>query len=109
MALPKLTQVQLADEIAEAGGFSRAEAKRFLEAAFTVVSENISEGYRVEIAGVTIAPALKAATKKRMGRNPATGEEVEVAAKPASTRVQMKASKKLKGYLPTPKKLKAKL
>jgi nucleoid DNA-binding protein len=108
MALPKLTQSELADSIADEVGCSRAEAKRFLEAAFKVAADTIAQSCRLEIAGVIIAPALKAATKKRMGRNPQTGE-VEVAAKPASTRVALKASRKLKEHLPTPRQIKAKL
>lgn len=36
------------------------------------------------------------ATKRRMGRNPRTGEQVEIAAKPAYTRVRLKALKALR-------------
>ena len=35
-------------------------------------------------------------TKQRMGRNPATGEEIVVPAKPATTRVRITALKRLK-------------
>lgn len=106
MALPKLTQVQLAEEIADKAGTSRSDAKRFLEALEAVVAENVQACYRVTVAGVTIGPALKAATKKRRGRNPQTGEEVEVPAKPASVRVALRASKKLKEQVPSTRTLK---
>ena len=39
------------------------------------------------------------ATKKRMGRNPATGEEIVIPAKPATTRVRVTALKKLKDMI----------
>jgi nucleoid DNA-binding protein len=38
----------------------------------------------------------KPATKEREGRNPATGETIKIAAKPASNVVKVKALKKLK-------------
>ena len=43
-----------------------------------------------------IRSVKRPATKKRMGRNPATGEPVEVAAKPATTRVRVTPLKRLK-------------
>jgi DNA-binding protein HU-beta len=36
------------------------------------------------------------ATKKRLGRNPATGAEIMIPAKPASIRVRVAALKRLK-------------
>jgi nucleoid DNA-binding protein len=36
------------------------------------------------------------ATKERTGRNPATGEEIKIAAKPAKKVVKVRALKKLK-------------
>ena len=36
------------------------------------------------------------ATKQRMGRNPATGEEIVIKAKPATIRVRVTALKRLK-------------
>jgi nucleoid DNA-binding protein len=36
------------------------------------------------------------ATKKRMGRNPATGQEIVIPAKPATTRVRVTQLKRLK-------------
>ena len=46
-----------------------------------------------------IKAAKRPATKKRMGRNPATGEEIVIAAKPATTRVRVTALKKLKDMI----------
>ena len=42
-----------------------------------------------------IKAAKRPATKKRMGRNPATGEEIVIPPKPATTRVRVTALKKL--------------
>lgn len=43
-----------------------------------------------------IRSVKRPATKKRMGRNPATGEPVEIAAKPATTKVRVTPLKRLK-------------
>ena len=46
--------------------------------------------------GVKIRRVRKPARKARMGRNPATGEEMKIAAKPATTVVRVSALKALK-------------
>ena len=46
--------------------------------------------------GVKIRRVKKPARKARMGRNPATGEAMKIAAKPASTVVRVSALKALK-------------
>ena len=43
-----------------------------------------------------IKSVKRPATKKRMGRNPATGEEIVIGPKPASIRARVTALKKLK-------------
>lgn len=109
MALPKYTQSELAEEVAERSGLSKAEAKRFLEALTTTVTDNLQCCVRTEVAGVIIEPKLKAATKKRKGRNPATGEEVTIKAKPASVVIKARPTAKIKGFAPSVKKLTAAL
>ena len=44
---------------------------------------------------------LKPATKARQGRNPATGEEITISAKPASVDVRARALAKAKAALPS--------
>lgn len=109
MALTKMTQAQLADELADRTGLSRGDARKVLGTLEDIVIDNLSNCIRTQVAGITIEPKVKAATKKRMGRNPATGEEVQIAAKPASVRVATRASKTLKGHAPSVKRLQARL
>jgi len=109
MALPLLTQPQLVEEVAYETGFSKADVKILLTALNEVVTDNVSNCVRVKLAGVIIEPALRKATKKRMGRNPQTGEEVEVAAKPASVRIKVTATRPLKDAAPSVQKLKKNL
>lgn len=106
MALPMLTQTELTEELAEETGWSKSDVRRFLEGLGTVIQNNVSEGYRVKVAGIQVEPVLKKATKKRKGRNPATGEDVMIPAKPASTKLRAKIVNPLKGTkLPSTKKL----
>lgn len=106
MALPLLTQTELIEELAYQTGYSKSECRVFLLAISDVVNGAVNNCQRVKFAGLTVEPALKKATKKRMGRNPATGEEIEIAAKPASVRVKMTAQKPLKDALPSVQRLK---
>jgi nucleoid DNA-binding protein len=65
---------------------SRARRReRVLTALEEVVFEEISNAQKVKIGSIVqFTVRLKPATKARQGRNPATGEEITIAAKPAS-------------------------
>src|SRR5215471_9062030 len=89
MALPLVTQSELQARISEETGMAKINVRDMLIALENVVNDAIFNCERVKVAGVTIAPAVKKATKARMGRNPQTGEEVAVAAKPASVRIAL--------------------
>ena len=105
-----LTQSQLAAAVAERADVSRADAKRFLEALEDVVLEEIGNAEKVKIGNlVQLTVRVKPATKARPGRNPATGEEITIAAKPASVDVRARALAKTKAALPSVQKAKARL
>jgi len=87
-------------------GWSKNDVKEMLDALDEYVVKTVAEGYRVKVAGVVIGPAVRAAQKKRMGRNPQTGEEIPIPAKPASAVIRAKIVKPLKdAKLPAVKKL----
>jgi nucleoid DNA-binding protein len=105
-----LTQTQLADAIAERADLTRADVKRALTALEEVVLEQISDAEKVKIGGlVQLAVRVRPAQKARMGRNPATGEEIEIGPKPASVALGARALSKAKGALPSVDKAKRKL
>jgi nucleoid DNA-binding protein len=105
-----MTQTQFADAIAERAGLSRAEAKRALAALEEVVLEQVGNAEKVKIGSlVQLTVRVKPATKARKGRNPATGEEITIAAKPASVDVRARALAKTKAALPSVQKAKRKL
>jgi DNA-binding protein HU-beta len=105
-----LTQTQFADAVAERSGLSRADAKRALAALEEVVLDEINNAEKVKIGGIVqLTVRVKPATKARQGRNPATGEEITIAAKPASVDVRARALAKAKTALPSLQKAKSRL
>ena len=58
---------------------------------------------------VQLTVRMRPAQKARMGRNPATGEEIEIGPKPASVALGARALSKAKGALPSMQKAKRKL
>jgi DNA-binding protein HU-beta len=105
-----LTQTQLADAIADRADLTRSDAKRALAALEEVALDEIANAEKVKIGGlVQLTVRMRPAQKARMGRNPATGEEIQIAAKPASVAVGARALSKAKGALPSVQKAKRKL
>ena len=97
-----LTQSQLVGEVAERAGLTRSDAKAVLEALEEVVLEQLGDAQKVRIGGVVqLAVRVKEATKARKGRNPATGEEITISAKPAAVTVKARPLAKAKAALPS--------
>ena len=105
-----LTQTQLADAVAERTGFSRADAKKAIQALEDVVLAEIGNAEKVKIGNlVQLNVRVKPATKARKGRNPATGEEITIAAKPAAVDVRARVLARTKAALPSVQKARRKL
>jgi DNA-binding protein HU-beta len=69
---------QLKDAVAEAAGLSGADAERALEAVIDTITNAVAGGDKVTIVGFgTFEPRERSA---RTGRNPQTGEEIQIAA-----------------------------
>jgi DNA-binding protein HU-beta len=105
-----LTQTQLTSAVADRAEITRAEAKQVLDALEEVVLEEIADAQKVKIGGlVQLAVRVKPASKARRGRNPATGEEIMIAAKPASVDLRARALTKAKAALPSVQKARRRL
>jgi DNA-binding protein HU-beta len=105
-----LTQSQLATEVADRSGLTKTDAKRALEALEEVVLDQLADAEKVRIGGVVqLVVRVKDATKARPGRNPATGEEITIAAKPASVAVRARPLAKAKAALPSVQKARKRL
>jgi DNA-binding protein HU-beta len=105
-----LTQNQLVTAVAERADMSKSEAKRALAALDEIVLEELGNAQKVRIGGlVQLTVRLKPAQKARKGRNPATGEEITIAAKPASVDLRARPLAKAKGALPSVQKARRRL
>jgi DNA-binding protein HU-beta len=105
-----LTQVQLTAEVAERAQLSKSDAKRALSALDQIVLEELGNAQKVRIGGlVQLTVRVKPASKARMGRNPATGEAIKIAAKPASVDLRARPLARAKGALPSVQKARRRL
>lgn len=105
-----LTQNQLVTAVADRAELTKADAKRALSALEEITLEEIGNAQKVRIGGlVQLTPRVKPAQKKRKGRNPATGEEIEIAAKPASVDLRARPLAKAKEALPSVQKARRRL
>jgi DNA-binding protein HU-beta len=105
-----LTQTQLASAVADRADISRADAKRVLGVLEEIVLEEIGNAQKVRIGGlVQLTVRVKPAQKARKGRNPATGEEITIAAKPAGVDLRARPLAKAKAALPTVQKARRRL
>lgn len=78
-------------KVAEAADLSKADSGKAVDAVFESITGALSDGGDVRLVGFgTFAVANRAATK---GRNPRTGEEIDI---PASKQPKFKAGKGLK-------------
>lgn len=97
----RMTQTQLVKKLAEACGVNGKVVKTMLE---TLTATAISETKKN---GIFVVPGLgrmkKTERKARMGRNPATGEPIKIAAKKS---VKFLVAKSVKDSLVPPKKAK---
>jgi nucleoid DNA-binding protein len=97
-------------EIADRADLSKADAKRALTALEDVVMEELGNAQKVRIGGlVQLTVRVKPAQKKRKGRNPATGEEIEIGPKPASVDLRARPLARAKSALPSVQKARRRL
>lgn len=105
-----LTQTQLLTRLAEETELPKKEVKAVMEALEQVMLDEISNAEKVKIGNlVQLTVRLKPATKARVGRNPATGEEITIAAKPASVDLKARPLAKAKAALPSVQKARKRL
>lgn len=98
----KMTKTAILNEIATNTNLSRAQVTSVMDELESVIERHIrkrSVGEFTLPGLLKIKAAKRPASKKRMGRNPATGEEIVIPAKPATTRVRVTALKKLKDMI----------
>src|SRR5579864_1843240 len=86
-----VTLKHLAADIAEAQELSKKQAETILADLVERITNHLKNGDRIRIVGLGILQVRKRAA--RMGRNPATGEQIHIK---ASKKVAFRAAKELK-------------
>ena len=81
----------LAAELAESHDMPKKQAEALLNDLVTSLTKHLKKGDRIRLVGLGVLVVRKRAA--RMGRNPATGEPVQIK---ASKKVAFRASKELK-------------
>ena len=105
-----LTQTQLVTALADRAELSKNDAKRALAALDEIVFDELGNAEKVRIGGlVQLTVRVKPAQKARTGRNPATGEEITIGAKPASVDLRARPLAGAKGALPSIQKARRRL
>ena len=91
MADKTITKTELVASIASATGQSQSAVSGVLDSLFSTVSDAVAAGSKVSIPGWIAFEQV--ATSARTGRNPQTGEEIQV---PASKTAKVTVGSKLK-------------
>jgi DNA-binding protein HU-beta len=88
---PTVTLKHMAAKLAETHDMSKRASEAFLTDMVGLITRSLKKGERLRFNGLGILQVRKRAA--RMGRNPATGEQIKIK---ASKKVAFRASKELK-------------
>ena len=89
--------IELADQIAAKHGMEKKTAKQAVESVFAAVVEAATKGEEISIPG--FGKFKVAAREARTGRNPATGETIQIA---ASKKLAFTAAKQVRDAMNPP-------
>jgi DNA-binding protein HU-beta len=90
-AASAVTLRQMAAELAERHDLPRRQAEALLTDMVALATRHLKKGHRLRLTGLGILQVRKRAA--RMGRNPATGEQIRIK---ASKKVAFRAAKELR-------------
>lgn len=100
MAEKPLTKTQILNELSERSEVPKKDVATILEKLEELIAQELSKKGRPGIftlpGQLKIMVKVKKKQEARVGRNPQTGEEIQIAAKPARKVVRVTALKKLK-------------
>jgi DNA-binding protein HU-beta len=92
-----MTKAQVVSELSSRVGITRAQTTEVFVKLTELIQEELSGGRQVTIPGlVKVSLSQKPATAARQGRNPFTGDNITIKAKPARKVVKVKAIKAMK-------------
>lgn len=110
MAAPLVTKSQFVADIADETGLSKDDVNFVIDTMSEIAAEYLSEVNRVRIGNlVQLEPKLRGAQKAKKGRNPATGEEIDIPKKPAVAVIRARMLKGAKDATPSVQKARKRL
>lgn len=74
-----MTKADIIEQIYEKIGFSKKESSEIVELVFDTMKETLERGEKIKISG--FGNFVVRAKRPRVGRNPQTGEEIEISAR----------------------------
>jgi len=89
-----MTKVDIISSVYEKVGFSKKEAVRVVETIFDIIKESLEQGEKIKISG--FGNFVVRNKRTRRGRNPQTGDDIEISARKILT---FKPSQVLKNEL----------
>ncbi len=98
-----MTKVDIVEDIYEKVGFSKKEVAKIVEYIFDIIKETLVKEDKIKISGFGNFVVRK--KRSRRGRNPQTGNDIEISARRILT---FKPSQVLKGDLNSKEKLERK-
>lgn len=101
-----MTKADIVEAIYEKIGFSKKEAADLVELVFDTIKDTLSKGKKIKISG--FGNFVIREKKSRVGRNPQTGESIEISARRVLTfrpsqvlRAEVNTSLETKPIIPT--------
>ncbi len=88
---PTVTLKHIAADLAEKHDMPKKQMNQIMDEMVAQLVKNLKKGNRIRVAGLGILQVRKRAA--RMGRNPATGEAIQI---PAKKKIAFRAAKELK-------------
>ena len=108
MAKGSLNRSQLLKDVAERTGMARKEVEQVYEHTLHGIQDAVRQGKKVSLAGFgKFSQRVRAARKAGMGKNPFTGETIQVAARPALKLPKFTPAKQFKDVVSGSSKLAA--
>ena len=74
-----MTKAEIIEQIYEKIGFSKKESSEIVELVFDTMKETLEKGEKIKISG--FGNFVVRSKRPRVGRNPQTGEEIEISAR----------------------------
>ena len=88
-----MTKIDIVQDVYDKLGFSKKDSARIVEAVFDIMKENLAQGEKIKVSG--FGSFVVREKNARKGRNPQTGEEVEISARKVLTFKPSQVLKKL--------------